>query len=207
MSADFSGIRKVIPPVNEPIRVLRPGLAREGVAQGASGGDGRRGDRHSAHHRRAGDSHRRSRPGGDAARPQARARHLPPRPSQGRGGRDCRRAGGQGRVGELVVGRPRRRVPQGRRPAGHDLARHAERRHHAQPVEDGLPVGDRRGLRAGGLLALQRGLLRRTHGRAAGLHDGDVEPDRLPPARRASSTRCRRSTSRPSAATSPRRPR
>ena len=33
---------------------------------------------------------------------------------------------------------------------------HAERRHHARPVEDRLPGRDRRGLRAGRLLALQR---------------------------------------------------
>ncbi len=47
---------------------------------------------------------------------------------------------------------------QGRRPARRSVAPDAERRHHARPVEDGLPGRDRRGLRADRLLAVQRPL-------------------------------------------------
>ena len=57
---------------------------------------------------------------------------------------------------DLSYRRPGRGLPARRRPAGRSVARHAQRRHDARPVEDGRPGRDRRGLRADRLPALQR---------------------------------------------------
>ena len=116
-----------------------------------------------------------------------------------------RRQGGSRRCPAVAADALRRAVrdhPQGCRPPGRPVAAAAQRRHHARPVQDGLPGRDRRGLRADRLLAVQRPL------RA---------PDPTPSSRsrtapaygtapttgpwRASSTRSRRSTSPPSPAT------
>ena len=125
-------------------------------------------DRHPAHHRRQGDPHRQHRQGGDAAQARARAgaRGTRPAPERRRQAVDAapRRAS---RVGQLAVRGPRRGVPQRRRAARHHLARHAQRRDHAGPVEDRLSGGNRRRLRAGRLLALQRRLRRGAARRAA----------------------------------------
>ena len=113
---------------------------------------------------------------------------------------------GAARMGQLALGRSRRRVPQGRRAPRQHLAQHHQRRDHARPVEDRPPVGDRRRLRADRLLALQRpvraGDLRRT----ADQRPRHVESARLPRRSKASSTPSPRSTSPRSAATSPARP-
>ena len=63
--------------------------------------------------------------------------------------------------------RPGRDLPQGRRPAGRPVAGHAERRHHARPVQVVVPGRDRRRLRADRLLAVQRALRPAAAGRAA----------------------------------------
>ena len=52
--------------------------------------------------------------------------------------------------------RSRRGDSQSGRAADHELPRHRQRRHDARPVENGVPGGDRRHLRADRLLALQR---------------------------------------------------
>ena len=56
---------------------------------------------------------------------------------------------------------------QGRRPAGRPVAGHAQRGHHARPVQDAVPGRDRRRLRADRLPALQRALRAAAAGRAA----------------------------------------
>ena len=62
---------------------------------------------------------RRDRQGGDAARPRPRARRLAQGVEGARGAGDRGRGRGPARVGALALGGPRRRLPQGRRAAGH----------------------------------------------------------------------------------------
>ena len=122
--ASFNGHRRVPPPVNEPIRSLRAGLARARVAQGAPEGRWRREKIDMPlDHRRQGDPDRQHGQIGDAARPPARARRVPQgRPSS----TSCRpieaAAAARTRMGELVVRRSRRGPPEGgraaRRPRG-----------------------------------------------------------------------------------------
>ena len=68
---------------------------------------------------------------------------------------DRGRTRGARRLGAHAVGGARRRVPARGRAARRPVAHDAERRHDAQPVEDGPPGRDRRRLRADRLLALQ----------------------------------------------------
>ena len=63
------------------------------------------------------------------------------------------------------------------------VARAAQRRDDARPVEDRAPGGDRRGLRADRLLALQRRLRGAHLRRAAALAGRNAQRARLPPAR------------------------
>ena len=162
----FNGTRRVPHAGQRAGQAIRAGLARARRAQGAAQVDGRRARRHSARHRRQGDPHRRHGAGRDAARRtatcsadwhKASATHVQQAIEAAREAR--------ARVVELGVGRSRRGLPQGRRAARHDLARDAQRRDDARPVEDGVPGRDRRGVRADRLLALQRrvraGALRR----------------------------------------------
>ena len=95
-----------------------------------------------------------------------------------------------------ALGGAGRDLPQGRRPARRPVARHAQRRDDARPVEDRLPGRDRRRLRADRLLALQR---RTTCSRST-----SEQPESAPGhagttsstgRSRASSSRSRRSTS------------
>ena len=111
------------------------------------------------------------------------------------------------RVVDVAVGGSRRGPAQGRR-AARDAAgaRHGQRRDDAGAGEDGVPVGDRRGVRADRFLALQRRLRAGALQRAAAQPARRLEPARVPRRSRASSTRSRRSTSRRSAATSRRAP-
>ena len=102
-------------------------------------------------------------------------------------------------MGGDAVGGARRGLPAGRRPAGRPVARHAQRRHHAGPVEDRLPGRDRRGLRADRLLALQ-----------PDLHAADPDASSRSRARAcgtgSSTGRWRASCSRSRRSTSPRSP-
>ena len=84
----------------------------------------------------------------------------------------------------LSLRRPGRGPAQGGRPAGRPVAPAAQRRDHAGPVEDRVPGGDRRRLRAHRLLALQRAL-RARHPRGAADRElpRHLEPHRPPPAR------------------------
>ncbi len=86
---------------------------------------------------------------------------------------------------QLGLGRSRRGLSQSLRAVGNDLAPHAQRGDHARPVEErSIRPGDRRGVRADRLLAVQRavraGHLRRT----AAVDERDVESDGSPSARR-----------------------
>ena len=86
---------------------------------------------------------------------------------------------------------PRGGVPARGGAAQHDLARDAERGDDARPVEDGLSGRDRCGVRADRLLAFQSVLTPSSSTGAADQYAGDVEPGRVPAARRRSSTRSR----------------
>ncbi len=131
-----------------------------------------------------------------------RARHLPPGRRRPRWRRPPRRRRRPGASGARRAGKSAPSVlPARRRPARRPLARHRQRRHHAQPVEDRLPGRDRLGLRADRLLALQ-----------PLLHAGALRRAAVVPTRRCgtgwstgrskgSSSPSRRSTSPPSAAT------
>ena len=100
-----------------------------------------------------------------------------------------------------LLRRPRRRLPQGRRPARRAVAADAQRRDHARAEQDRLPGRDRRGLRADRLLALQRALRPADPGRAAGRRPRASGTASTTGRSRASSTRSRRSTSPRSPAT------
>ena len=164
---------------------LRAGLAGTRRAEGAAEVDGGREDRHPARHRRQGDPHRHDREVGDAARPRARAGRLPQGRPRARAAGDCRRRRGAPRVGELALGRSRRRLPARRRAAGHDLALDDQRRDDARPVEDGVPGRDRRRVRDDRLLALQRLRSRRScYAEQPISSPRRVEPDGVPAARR-----------------------
>ena len=133
--------------------------------------------------RRQGDPHRRSGEVGLAAQARACDRDLP----QGDRGRRARRDQGIARRLDRVVGMElggaRRGLPQGGRSPRRPLARHDQRVHDARPVQDGIPVGDRRRLRDGRLLALQRRVRAGPLSRAADLGAGDVESARVSRAR------------------------
>ena len=84
----------------------------------------------------------------------------------------------EGVVGDVVRG-SRRRVPARGGDALRLVARQAQRRDHAQPVEDRLPGGDRLGLRADRLPPLQLLLRRAALRRPAAVLQGRLEPRRL----------------------------
>ena len=113
---------------------------------------------------------------------------------------------GRADVASDVVRGPGGRLPARRRPARRPVARHAQRRDHARPVEDRLPGRDRLGLRADRLPAVQRALRRAAARRAADLVARACGTGSTTGRSRASSTRSRRSTSPRSPATCPRRP-
>ena len=87
-------------------------------------------------------------------------------------------------VARAALRRAGRGVPARRRPAVDDLARPAQRRDHARPVEERAAGRDRLGVRAGRLPALQRALRpRRSSQQQPVSARADVEPDGLPAAR------------------------
>ena len=131
-----------------------------------------------------GDPHRRPRAERDAARPPARARRLSRATTQHVEQAIAASQARGGRVGELGVGGSRRGVPARRRAADDDVARHRERRDDARPVQDGVPGRDRFGVRADRLLAVQSRVRAGAVRRAADQQQHDVEPARLPAARR-----------------------
>ena len=180
------------------VRARQPGARR---AEGAAGVDGGREDRDSAHHRRPRNPHRQDREVGHAARPPARAGRVSPRGPGASAAGDRRRCRGAPRVVVVALGGSRGGDPARRRAAGDDLAPDDQRGDDAGPVEDGDPGGDRRRVRDDRLLALQRLLRAGAVSRAADEQPGHVEPDGVPRRSKASSTRSRRSTSPPSAAT------
>ena len=83
----------------------------------------------------------------------------------------------------LALGGARERLPARGRAARRPVARHAQRRDDARAVEDRPPGGDRRGLRARRLPALQRRVHDADLRRAAALVAGRLEPARVPAAR------------------------
>ena len=110
-------------------------------------------------------------------------------------------------MGGDPVRRTGRRLPARRRPAGRAVAGEARRRHDARPVQDRVPGRDRRALRAGRLLAVQRRVRPPDPGPAADQQPGVSGTAPTTGRWRASSTRSRRSTSPPSRATCRPRPR
>ena len=120
---------------------------------------------------------------GPAAQQDARARPARQRDGRGRGQRDLRGQAGGARLAGAQLRGPGRDLPQGGGTARRSVARHRERRHHPRPVQVAVPGGDRRGLRADRLLALQRLLRQENPERAAGIGARHVEPDGVPPAR------------------------
>ncbi len=120
-------------------QVLRTRLAGKSLAEGEDQGDAERGNRYPARHRRQRDSHRQYREGGLPARSRPCTGDLP----QSRRGRSPngdrrRRRGMEGMVGN-TLGAPRRGHAQGRRAAAGPVARPAQRRLHAQPIQERVP--------------------------------------------------------------------
>src|SRR6185436_16260084 len=86
---------------------------------------------------------------------RARARPVPSGRPRAHPAGHRRRGGRAPRVVRVALGRSRRRAAARRRAPRHDLALDDERGDDARPVEDGVPVGDRRRVRDDRLLALQ----------------------------------------------------
>ena len=201
----FAGRRRVPRPENDPNLSYAPGTPARAELKARLNQMARGDRRHPDHHRRQGDPDRRDREGRDAAQARPRARQFPQGDRRARP--SGRRGGGQGpqRMVELVVRRSRRRVPSRRRAPDDDLAIDRRRRDDARPVEDRVPGRDRCRIGARRLLAIQRRV-------CAGTVCRSSPTARTPSGTRwntarskASSTRCRRSTSPRSAATSPAR--
>ncbi len=159
------------------------------------------------------DGHgRRHPPDGEGRGARRRPAAQPPEPARRHAGSDGRRRQGrdQGRgrgrtgvAGDVVRG-PRVDHPQGGRPAGRPMAFDHQRRHDARSVEDRVAGGDRLGVRADRLLAVQRALrTSRSCGssRSPTARASGTGPTTGPS--KVSSTPSRRSTSRPSPATCP----
>jgi hypothetical protein len=182
--ASFAGIPRVPTPVNDPNKSYLPWSPERAALKARLAEMSGRADRDSAHHRRRGDPHRTAAPGGDAARPRARAGRLARCRERARAARHPGRpprARGSGVVG---VARARGRLHPRRRAARHHVARHHQRRHHARAVEDGVSGRNRRGVGDGRLLALQSVLRAADLRGAADQPVGRVERGGVPAARR-----------------------
>ena len=119
---------------------------------------------------------------GDAARASERAGGGAPGVARARAGGDRRRHGGRARLGGHALRGPRGDLPPGRRALDHAPPRIRQRDLHARSEQDDPSVGDRRGLRAGRLLALQRAFPGAHPQRAAHLAARLVEPHGSPAA-------------------------
>ena len=177
----FNGRRHIPPPVNEPIRSYAPGSPERAALKARlnamaaeridiplviGGKEIRTGKTASAvmphdHRHVLGDYHKAS-------------------PSRRRAG-DRGRRGRAARVGDVAVRGSRGGLPQGRRAADHDLARHDQRRDDARPVEDGVPGRDRLGVRARSTSGASTRTTRRScYDEQPISRPHDVEPARLP---------------------------
>ena len=163
--------------------------------------------RDSAHHRRQGDSHRQDAADGHAVQPSPRAGRLAHGGPAARAAGDRSRHGGAEREWSAWPWEDRAAVlPEGGGAAGDELARDGQCGHDARAGEDGVPVRDRRRLRAHRLLALQRRATPPSSTPSSRSTAPASGTSRSTGRSRASSTRCRRSTSRRSPATCRRRP-
>ncbi len=162
---------------------LRSRNSRARRAQGAARLDGGRAHRHPDRRKRTRDPHRRDHERRDAARAPARAGRVAPCDHGARGPGDRRRRARARRLGKLAIRGARGRLSARRGAALHPLAGHAQRRHDARPVEDGVPGRGGCGVRARRLLALQRALRGDALRGSADQRSRHVEPDGLPSAR------------------------
>ena len=158
VATGFNGNRRVPPPVNEPVKIYAPGSPERAALKARldemaneridipiiiGGQEIRTGDLAQAvmphdHQHVLADWHKATagtRRAGD--RRVAQARRRTGRTGRGKIAPRCSSRGGAAR---------------------HDLAADAQRLDDARPVEDGVPGGDRRGVRADRLLALQSGV-------------------------------------------------
>ena len=195
--AAFNGNRRVPPPANEPVALLRARIARARVDQGAARRDGRR-DASTSRSSSAGRTSARATP--RAAVMPHDHRHVladyhkatPDLVAQAvdaalAAHREWSRWSFEDRAAVLL---------QGRRAPDDHVARHVNARDDARAVEDGLSGRDRLGVRDHRLLALQRALRAgscSTSSRSATTRCGTSSSTARS---RGSSTRSRRSTSR-----------
>ena len=176
------GIFSPPPPVNEPIRSYVPGHR-----SARASGSGSKRCAPSVSRSPASSAGRRSGPA-TCARRSSRTTRITSSPTSTR--RPGRGRAGHPRRGRSVaglepdaVGGPGLDPPASCGAPVGTVARHAQRRDHARPVEDGPPGGDRRRLRDDRLLALQRQLPRAHLRGAADLLAGRLEPHRVQAAR------------------------
>ena len=180
--------------VNEPVKSYDPARPN-GSSSGAARADGRRARPHpDGDRRRAGrdGDHIRSR---HASSPLARARRC--RKGGAARGRACDRSGARRPPGLVAdaVARAGRNVPPRRRADRRAVALDDQRRHDAEPVEDGLSGRDRRSLRDDRLPPLQRRVPRADLRGAADLVAGRRGTGWSTGRSRASCSRSARSTS------------
>ena len=144
-SSAMDAVTQVPAPVNEPVRQYAPGSAERADAREHAQADGQRAARADHDHRRRAAARRRRARSTSSSRTTATTCSAPcaARPTTTPGPRSTRRGGGAGLAGD-VLRRPRRDPAQGRRPARRPVARDAERRDDARPVEDRDPGRDRR---------------------------------------------------------------
>ena len=162
------GITHPPTPVNEPVLDYAPGSPERADLVAALGDVHRR--RWSSAAVIGGESRRPSGEPFEVVAPHDHRRVLATSASLDPGRRGRRHRGRAGGRGGLAG--PRLRLPGGDpaargRAALRPVAGPDQRRHHAGPVEDRLSGGDRLGLRAGRLLAVQRALRPADPGRAA----------------------------------------
>ena len=172
-------------PINEPNLTYAPGSPeREAPAGRAREARATREGPQGAHRRPPQGGWRCRDDGRAAARPPARAGPVQGRDPGRRARGDQGRRRGRSRLAGARHGRAVRRPAPGGRPAGRTVAAADQRRHHARPVEDGVPGRDRQRLRADRLLALQRPLRQADPHRPADREQPrDLEPHRPPAAR------------------------
>ena len=130
-----------------------------------------------------------------------------PAPPAGRAGRRRRGAGRRPRLARDVLRRPRRDHPARRRAAGRPVARDDRRLDHARPVQDRPAGRDRRPCELVDFWRFNVHYARQILAEQPVANSPACGTGSTTARWRASSTRSRRSTSRPSPATCPPRPR